>query len=191
MTALLAVLQGLGCSAAIGVRPFLPALLVGALASKDVAVDFDGTSFAFLESPAFLLVLVVLTGVSIFLRRFVEAGPGASAMQGLAVGLGAVVGAGTLDDVSSTWWPMLLGGAVAAVVGLVAAHDLLGRVGQRLDDEAAATLFLYAEGFGLLLAGLSLAFPPLAVLGLALLVWLLVGGRRRAGEKYAGLRSLR
>lgn len=191
MTALLAVLQGLGCGAAIGVRPFLPALLVGALATKDVAVDFDGTAFAFLESPVFLLVLVILVGVTTFGRRYVESGPAASALQGIAIGLGAVVGAGCLDDVSSTWWPMLIGGAAAAVLGLAATTDLLGRVGKRLDADAAATLFLYAEGFALVLAGLSLLFPPLAVVGIALLAWLLIGGRRRAGEKYAGLRSLR
>lgn len=191
MNALLAVLQGLGCGAAIGVRPVLPALLVGALASQDIAVDFDGTSFSFLESPVFLLALVVLFGVTTFLRRHFASGPGASALQGLAIGLAAVEGAGALDDVSSTWWPGLLVGAAAAVLGIAASTDLLGRVSGRLDAEAASTLFLYAEAFALLLAGVSLAFPPLAVLGVALLAWLLVGGRRRAGEKYAGLRSLR
>lgn len=191
MTALLAVLQGAGCGAAIGVRPFLPALLVGAFASGDIAVDFDGTSFAFLESPVFLLVLVVLSGVTTFQRRLFESGPGLSALQGLSIGLGAVQGAGALDDVSSTWWPGLLVGAAAAVLGLVASSDLLGRVSKRLDAEAAGTLFLYAEAFALLLAGLSLAFPPLALVGIVMLVWLLIGGRRREGEKYAGLRSLR
>ncbi len=33
--------------------------------------------------------------------------------------------------------------------------------------------------------------PALALLVLAALAWLLAGGRRRAGEKYAGLRILR
>ena len=40
-------------------------------------------------------------------------------------------------------------------------------------------------------AGLSVLFPPLALLVIAGLVALLVGGRRRSGEKYAGLRILR
>jgi hypothetical protein len=40
-------------------------------------------------------------------------------------------------------------------------------------------------------AGLSVLFPPLAILLLGALAWLLMGGRRRAGEKYAGLRILR
>jgi hypothetical protein len=191
MTALLALLQGAGCGAAIGVRPFLPALMIGAFASADTAVDFDGTDFAFLESTAFLLALVVATGVVTFGRRLFETGAGASALQGLAIGLAAVEGAGMLDDVSDTWWPGLLVGALAAVLGLVASSDLLARVGNRLDAEAASTLFLYAEAFALVLAGVSLAFPPLGLVGVVLLAWLLLGGRRREGEKYAGLRSLR
>jgi hypothetical protein len=96
-----------------------------------------------------------------------------------------------LDDVSDTWWPGLIVGGLAAVLGLAASSDLLGRVSKRLDAEAAAMLFLYAEGFALLLAGVSLAFPPLGLVGVVLLAWLLLGGRRREGEKFAGLRSLR
>ena len=41
-------------------RPFLPALLAGALAAADLGVDFDGTEFAFLETPWWLLVARVL-----------------------------------------------------------------------------------------------------------------------------------
>src|SRR4051794_16276596 len=108
---ILAALQAAGCGAAIGVRPFLPALLIGALASSDIAVDFDGTDFAFLEATGFLLALVIATGITTFMRRLFESGPGASAMQGLAIGLGAVEGAGMLDDVSDTWWPGLIIGA--------------------------------------------------------------------------------
>ena len=36
-------LQGIGLALAVGLRPFLPALLAGALARGDVGVDFDGT----------------------------------------------------------------------------------------------------------------------------------------------------
>ena len=55
----------------------------------------------------------------------------------------------------------------------------------------AAALPLYAEGSALLAAGLSVLFPPLGVLIVAGLLWLLLGGRRRSGEKYAGLRILK
>ena len=59
MDYLLALLQGLGIAAAIGIRPFLPVLLVGALAGADLGVDFEGTDFAFLEQTGFLFAMLV------------------------------------------------------------------------------------------------------------------------------------
>ena len=53
------IFQGIGIAAAVGIRPFLPALAVGALAAGDAQIHFNGTDFAFLQSPGFLLALVV------------------------------------------------------------------------------------------------------------------------------------
>jgi hypothetical protein len=50
---------------------------------------------------------------------------------------------------------------------------------------------VYAEGLALAAAGLSILFPPLALLILVGLGFLLAGGRKRRDEKYAGLRILR
>ena len=50
MDFLLDILQGAGLAAAIGIRPFLPVLLAGALAPADLGIDFEGTEFAFLGS---------------------------------------------------------------------------------------------------------------------------------------------
>jgi lipopolysaccharide export LptBFGC system permease protein LptF len=61
----------------------------------------------------------------------------------------------------------------------------------RLDADAAGALPIYREAAALAAAGLSVLFPPLAVLVLAALAFLMSGGRRREGEKYAGLRILR
>ena len=97
----------------------------------------------------------------------------------------------SIADHSTDWWPGLLVGSTAAALGFTAARSLFGRVRARLDKEAQSALPLYAEGSALLGAGLSILFPPLAILFVAALVWLLLGGRRRAGEKYAGLRILR
>src|SRR5947208_776183 len=55
---LLDLLQAAGIGAAVGIRPFLPALLVGALAAANLGIDFDGTNFSFLEKPPFLLVML-------------------------------------------------------------------------------------------------------------------------------------
>jgi hypothetical protein len=82
-------------------------------------------------------------------------------------------------------------GTLCAGLGYVVARDLLTRVRKRLDADAAGALTLYADGAGLAAAGASVLFPPLAVLVIGGLLALLVGGRRRAGEKYAGLRILR
>ena len=109
----------------------------------------------------------------------------------VAVVLGALQGAGSLADHGYTIVPGIVGGALAAALGFFAAKSLFERVRRRLDTEAQAVLPLYGEGAGLLGAGLSVLFPPLAILLLGGLGWLLAGGRRREGEKYAGLRILR
>ena len=80
----------------------------------------------------------------------------------------------------------------AASLGFLAARSLFGRVSARLDAEAAKALPLYAEGIGparrRALGPASRRWPSSSSRALA---WLLIGGRRRAGEKYAGLRILR
>ena len=85
----------------------------------------------------------------------------------------------------------LLIGLACAALGFQAARSLFSRVRRRLDEQAASALPVYAEGAALGAAGLSILFPPLALLVIGAFIWLLTGGRRRAGEKYAGLRILR
>ncbi len=192
MTYLLDLLQGAGIAVALGLRPFLPALLVGLLALLDLGVDFDGTSFAFLESPVLLVVLAAAAVAAAALGR--RAHEDAGVLRGLGIVgivLAALLAAGSLDDRSGTWWPGLLVGVLCAGLAFHVAGSLLARVRGRLDADAAGALPLYAEGAALAVAGLSVLFPPLALVALGLLVRLELGGRRRAGEKYAGLRILR
>jgi hypothetical protein len=188
---LLDILQGMGVSAAAGLRPFLPTLLVGALAADDLGVDFDGTDFAFLESAWFLLAIVVALVVTTLLRARFETPAGEATLMGIGLGLGALLFAGTLDDRHATWWPGIVGGLVCALIAQQGARSLLTRTRARLDAAAAGALFLYAEAAALLLSGLSVLIPPVSVLALAFFVWLRLGGRRREGEKHAGLRILR
>jgi hypothetical protein len=196
MDFILDLLQGAGIAAAIGIRPFLPVLLAGALASAEVGIDFSGTDFSFLEAWPFLLgALLLVVALDLVARRAgreaAERAPLLYAVLALALVLGALEAAGSVADRSDAWWAGLLAGVAAAALGFQAARSLFGRVRRRLDDQAAAALPVYAEGAALAAAGGSILFPPLAVVVIGALVWLLTGGRRRAGEKYAGLRILR
>src|SRR6476659_4786782 len=99
MTYLLDLLQGLGIAAAIGIRPFLPTLLAGALAAGDIGLDFDGTDFAFLESTGFLLAIVIcvaLFGVLDRRRDTTAPGPLATGLIIVALVLGALQGAASI-----------------------------------------------------------------------------------------------
>jgi len=196
MDFILDLLQGAGLAAAIGIRPFLPVLLAGALASADVGLDFEGTDFSFLETWPFLLaVLVLVAGLDLAGRRAgrdaVDRPPLLYALGGVALVLGALLAAGSVADRSDAWWAGVIVGIPCAALGFQAVRSLFGRVRRRLDDQAANALPVYAEGAALGAAGLSILFPPLALLVIGALLWLLTGGRRRASEKYAGLRILR
>jgi hypothetical protein len=193
---LLDILQGIGVAAAVGIRPFLPALAVGALAAANVEIHFNGTDYSFLQSAGFLVALaaaaIVLAVIERQLRRNVIDGrPYTLALGVIAAVLGALLFAGSLARGHYASWPGYIGGVACAVVGIAATRPLLARVRGRLDADAATIVPLYAEGTAVALAALSVVAPPAALLGLLLLVWLLLAGRRRAGQKYAGLRILR
>src|SRR4051812_44282565 len=150
MDYLLDLLQGLGLAAAIGIRPYLPALLAGALASGNIGLDFDGTAFSFLEAPWFLLLLiVVLVLVAVLERRDASRPVALYILLASALALGALYASGSLDDNSDTWWPGVPIGVAAASLGYLAARSLFDRVRARLDPEAAGALPLYGEAAAL------------------------------------------
>ena len=152
MEFVLDLLQGAGIAAAVGIRPFLPVLLVGALASADLGLDFDGTSFAFLEEWPFLLAVLVLVAATDFLlrrRADLERGTLMWVLLGIAVVLGALMGAGSLADHDYVIAPGIVAGVACAALGFFAARSLFGRVRRRLDPDAQALLPLYGEGAAL------------------------------------------
>src|SRR4051794_23318630 len=126
MTYLLDLLQGLGIAAAIGIRPFLPTLLVGALAAGNVGIDFGGTDFSFLEQGAFLLAIVILVAVFALLerRRAPDTRSLATALILISAALGALEASGSIADHSPTWWPGVPIGVAAASLGYLAATSL-------------------------------------------------------------------
>jgi len=196
MDTVLDILQALGIGAAAGIRPFLPALLVGALASADLGVDFDGTDFAFLEQPPFLVAMIVgLVLVDLVRRRSgeepLDAGPGLIALAVVALAVAGLLGAGSLADRDGPVVAGIVAALAGAALAVAAVPPVFARVRARLDKGAAGLLPLYREALALAAAALAVLFPPLALVVVAGLVFLLLGGRRREGEKYAGLRILR
>lgn len=196
MRLFLDICTGLGLSASAGIRPFLPVLVSGVFAAFDVGVDYDGTDFAFLERAWFLALLLALMAAAVLLTRRVgaaafESGPIGAAMSGIAIATGGLLFAGVLADHGYAWWPGLLGGLAIAALGQAAVRSLFTRVRARLDRQAQDALVVYADGTSAIGAALAIVIPPISIVLVGFLAWLLAGGRRRSGEKYAGLRILR
>ena len=102
---------------------------------------------------------------------------------------GAIAFGGSLAEETSTWWPGIIGAAAGALSGAVTDAILSGAIAR--SEETAGTLQLMAAGAGLLLVVAALLVPPVALLAAVGVAVLAVGRRRRADEKYEGLRSLR
>jgi hypothetical protein len=168
-----------------------------------VGIDFDGTDFSFLESTAFLGVIVAVGVVAFLVERSVAnraaadkrrrrpSDPGDVIALLLGLGFGALLFAGTLADNGHETWIGFLFGPFCALLGWVAIGGLIERVRNRLEPDQAALLTAYADGAALVLAAIAVFVPPLGYLAIPGFVLLLLGGRRREGEKYAGLRILR
>jgi hypothetical protein len=192
------IFQGIGIASAIGIRPFLPSLAAGALAAGDVEIHFDHTSYSFLQSLPFLLLmafgavlLVSLEYSSVWAPRL-QSGPLAALLGVASLALGALLFAGSLVRDGHAAWPGWVGGVICAAVGIAASRPFLARLRGRLDANAAAVgVPVIADGSALLMAILSIVAPPLGLVALIGLLWLLYGSRRRGDQKYAGLRILR
>ena len=206
--------QGAGLAGASGVRPFLPPLLAGGLASADVGLDFDGTSWEFLERPPFLLVVVVLAAASYALDRRAAAarhpgdrGDDDPARAGdardepaprrnlveaaMALPAGMLLFAASLAEGGHPDWPGLVAGAACALLGYFSVALLLARARARVEAGAAGLFDLYAAAFAVALAAVAILLPPAGYVALAGFALLAVRARAAAGRKYQGLRILR
>ena len=189
------IFQGIGVAAAVGIRPFLPGLVTSALAAGGIELSFDHTHFHFIQQPVFLLVMVVGTVlVALVERRFAGRGDPRGltlvlALCGLA--LGALLCGGAIARSHHSQWIGVGAGIVCAGIGIAATQPLLARVRARLDREAIGVLPALADGAAAIAAALSVIAPPVGVILVAALLWLLVAGRGRSEQKYAGLRILR
>ncbi len=196
---------GAGLAAACGLRPFLPVLLAGALASSSALGVGFAHRFHFLQSGWWLLAaaaaLVLSYVLQILLRlapiidpsdRTQRNDPLAASLTGLGLGAGAALFAGTLAAHGDAWWPGLLGGLLVAGLAQRACWPVIVRARSRLTDRAAReALTIYLDAAALLCAALVGLLHPLGYVAVALLAWFAWRGRARGDEKYAGLRILR
>ncbi len=197
---------GIGLAAACGMRPFLPLLLAGALASSGaLGVSFSLGAFTFLESDWWLLVVTVGLALAYALQVLLNLAPTidpaerskrpdplAASLAGIGVAGGALLFAGTLAAHGDVSWPGIIGGFLAAALAQRASGPTIARARTRLPDRGAReALTVYLDSASLLLAALVALLHPLGYVAIALLAWYVWRMRARSGEKYAGLRILR
>jgi hypothetical protein len=208
--------QGAGLATSSGARPFLPPLLVGGLARADVGVDFEGTGFEFLENPAFLAAVLALAVVWYVLRRRAEqVGKGIPARttsgtidlseleppEGkvtfwleivLAIGLGAVLFAASLDEGGHEAVIGLMPGLGCAALGYVAMQTLFSGARRRLDNpDQGVAMTALRDVIAIAVAGLSILWGPLGYVALLAFTIYLIAATRSGRAKYKGLRTLR
>lgn len=198
---------GLGLALAAGVRPFLPALLAGALASaKALGLSFGPGGYHFLQSAWWLLAAAVALALAYALQlllalapvldpaaaRTRRVDPLAASLTGIGYGVGALLFAGTLAAHHDAAWPGALGGFAAVALGQRVCWPLAARARARLSDRTAReAIVLYLDSLALVLAAAAALLHPLGYVAVALFAWMGLRGRSRSAEKHAGLRILR
>jgi hypothetical protein len=200
MDLLLAICQAIGLALAVGIGGVLAALFIAVMASADAGIDLRGTDWEFIGDGWFIAILFAANVLAFYeSRRPPQAGsdPGrldrrirTAAAAGV---LGALFGAASLAEQGE---PAAIGFVLGALFGAgsaTLAGEILAGAQRRAADAhgAASTLELIFGAAGIATAALALFVPPASLL--ALIGLLVVGGgrRRRAGEKYEGLRVLR
>jgi hypothetical protein len=123
---------------------------------------------------------------------------GAAGLEGQArtglIALAAILGAAaggfsaSSDDVSVL--AGVLAGAVGGLLASAVVSDVVAGAGRR-GQARTGGIGLMVAAAAVLVAGLSILLPPLALIALIGLLWLAAGRRRRSQRKYEGLRVLR
>jgi len=197
MDLLLAICQAIGLALAVGVGGPIAALFITAMAGLHAGIDARGTSWDFIGKIWFLVLVAISSLVALSLARR-EDGPRRLARLGFATVFGAIAGAASLAEKGE---PAILGLVIGALVGAgsgIVATDVLIGARRRAElsnleepQSAANTLEGIFAVTGIVIALLALFLPPLSLLGIVALVVLANGRRRKADEKYEGLRVLR
>lgn len=196
MDLVLAICQAIGLAVAVGVGGPLAALFISAMAYLHLGIDTRGTSWKFLGAGWFLVVVLLANIVSFYAasRDEVRRVP----QVAFATVFGAIAGGASLAEQGES---AVIGVLIGALVGLgtaLIASDILVGAQRRARNSSlkgaggeTSTLELIFAAAGIVIAVLALFVPPLSLLALVALAILARGRRKRAGEKYEGLRVLR
>lgn len=194
MDLLLALCQAIGLGLALGIGGPLAWLFVAVMAGAGIGLDPEGTDWEFVGSAWFIVLLFAANVADFYLRRREPEARPVPRAAGTGV-LGGIFGAAAL---AAEGEPVIAGFLVGAIAGFAAAllaTALLAGAQRRAtanaDVDTAGTLTLIFAGAGVVTALLALLVPPAALLALVGLAVLARGRRRRAEEKYEGLRVLR
>jgi hypothetical protein len=173
---------GAGMAAACGLRPFLPALLLGALGSANVLnIDFPPGHWHFLEATWWLVAVAaafaasylaqLLTGFSPILDPVTgepRRDPLAACLTGLAVGVGAVLFGGVLESHGDLAWAGVAGGVVIVALCQRVSGPVIVGARKRLKEKTARdALTLYLDAASVVVAALVALLPPLGYVAVA------------------------
>lgn len=189
----MAICQAVGLGLAIGIGGPLTALFVAVMAHVELGMDPEGTDWDFLASNWFIAVLLAVNVAAFYANRADVQTRLPSAA--IATVVGAIAGAASLaEEGESAVLGLLIGGLLALAASVLAAGVLAGAARRTVAEEGtdpASTLAFIFAGAGIVVALLALFVPPASLLVLLALGVLAAARRRRAGEKYEGLRVLR
>ena len=167
------IFQGIGIAAAVGIRPFLPALAAGALAAGNVEINFDHTDYSFLERRLSCLrwrspprSCSYSSGVSPPHRNGSPPAPLVYALGAVGIVLGALFFAGALAHAAITRY----GPATSAVSSVRSSassprRPLLARVRARLDASTPARCRCSSRAPRSRSRALSVIAPPVGPIG--------------------------
>ncbi len=191
MDLFLAICQAIGLALAVGIGGPLAALFIAVMAGAQAGIDPRGTDWAFIGETWFITLLFAANVGAFFQRRQQRdlRIPHAAA----AAALGAIFGAAALAEQAESAAIGFVLGALAGGGASLLAADVLAGARQRAGAAGGSegTLDLIFAAAGVLTATLALFVPPASLLALIALLVLAAARRRKASEKYEGLRVLR
>ena len=188
------IMMAVGLAAAVGLRPFLPALAAGLMSRADIGLSLG--DFGFLGSWPFLAVLVLLA-VLFWVFEALATSQSARKVLSLTTGiasvtLGALLFAAVLSAQGYSPLPGIVAGAAVAATGRFTASVFTAGAARRVQKATAQKLFIvYLEPVAVVIAILAILIPPVSVLPIAAFAFVLVTTRKRKASKFEGLRILR